>query len=308
MVHPDQVRNRRFDLLGILADNNYLPDIILHHGTQRGEISTLALPTHDQNLGLLETTDRGQRGPHVGTLRIVDPAHTILVGQLFTAVLQTRKPAQGLEHLRGEFETKLADDRQGCQSIEPVLPALDSQGPCLDQLLLAARQPADPLFNHDTKLICTVRSVGTETHRAPTGDLRGAGFVTVDHFAAGIAIHPCLGVGISLVTGIAVHVVLAEVENHGHIGRQAVSGFKLETGELEYIYIGRRFRKQVERRDTDVTAQQGVPAGSPDHLVDQCRYGALAVGTGDGNDRRMRVTRKQLDIPDQFRLRPDSLT
>ena len=59
---------------------------------------------------------------------------------------------------------------------------------------------------------------------------------------------------------------------------------------------GRRRGEQVERRRAEVAADRDRQTRRLHHLADQGRDGALAVGAGDGGDRRPRLAREQLDV------------
>jgi hypothetical protein len=65
--------------------------------------------------------------------------------------------------------------------------------------------------------------------------------------------------------------------------------------------------RRSEREDgrANVAAELGVETGLDAEMGDQRRRGRLAVGAGDGNERRLRrmgapLAAEQLDIPDHF--------
>ena len=73
---------------------------------------------------------------------------------------------------------------------------------------------------------------------------------------------------------------------------------ELERRQLEHVQVGRAAIEQVERRLAEVAADAHAHAGALGHAAEQRGDGALAVGAGDADDRRVRGTREQLDVAD----------
>lgn len=91
-----------------------------------------------------------------------------------------------------------------------------------------------------------------------------------------------------------------------------MGGFQLEAGQFQYvqlrckIFLRSRFvpQPQLQRRRTEIAADRRPNTSAFGHRPQQSRHRALAVGTGDGRDRRSRQSRQQLDVtPDRHTSR-----
>ena len=125
------------------------------------------------------------------------------------------------------------------------------------------------------------------------------GILAIDHELPGATEDPVLGQVIGRQTAVAVHVVFADVEHGRHFGVELIGGFQLETRQLHHVQLD-VVAEQVQRRRTEVAADGNTFARRSRHLADQRGDGAFRVGTADGDDRRLRVTREQLDVAGQF--------
>jgi len=93
--------------------------------------------------------------------------------------------------------------------------------------------------------------------------------------------------------------VLSHVEDGCRDGFQAGGRLQLETGKFKHVQFARRIQ-QHQRRQADIAANADVHARRLRHLAHQGSDGAFSVRAGNGDNRRLRLAAKQLDIADDF--------
>ncbi len=123
--------------------------------------------------------------------------------------------------------------------------------------------------------------------------------VTVYHHLPRAAEDAVFGQVISRQIGVAIHMVFADVQAGGHFGVEQLGGFQLEAGEFDHVQLD-IISQQIQRRGTEVAAHGNLAPSRCGHLADQGGHGALGVGAGDGDDRRLRFASEQVDIAGQF--------
>ena len=89
--------------------------------------------------------------------------------------------------------------------------------------------------------------------------------------------------------------ILAEIENHRGLRSQTVCRLELETRKLEDVELC-TVVKQLEYRLAKIAADTCMNACRSGHFAEQRRDSALAVGTGNCNNGRLRLAQEQLDI------------
>ena len=97
-----------------------------------------------------------------------------------------------------------------------------------------------------------------------------------------------LEAGVVLHGAVPVEVVGRDVEQHADAGRQRGRQLDLERRHLDHVdaILGRRL--QIQDGGADVAAHLRVPPGRAQDVGDQRRGRRLAVGAGDGDERRIR--------------------
>ena len=82
------------------------------------------------------------------------------------------------------------------------------------------------------------------------------------------------------VVAVAVEVVGGDVENHGHVGLEAVHVVELETAEFHHIHRVRVAGHLPCQAFSHIAGQGGVDAGAPQDVVGEQGGGGLAVAAG----------------------------
>ena len=88
----------------------------------------------------------------------------------------------------------------------------------------------------------------------------------------------------------------SDVEQHGDLGRQCPRALQLEARQFQDIQLRRVFGEEVQRRLAQVAAGQNLAARRMAHMVDERRDRALAIRSGDGDERRLGLAREKLDV------------
>src|SRR5207253_2334375 len=127
----------------------------------------------------------------------------------------------------------------------------------------------------------------------------GQGILTVHHNLPGTTEDPVFGQVIRRQAAVAVHVVFADVQYGGDFSTELICRLKLETRQLQHVQLD-VVAEQVQRWRAEVAADRNTLAGRRCHFTYERGHGAFRVGTADGDDRRFRVTREQLDITGKF--------
>ena len=111
--------------------------------------------------------------------------------------------------------------------------------------------------------------------------------------------------GVMLQRAVAVDMVLADIEQDADGGIERGREVDLVGRHLDDVHAAHARRLQRQDRGADIAAHLGVVAGKFRQMRDQRRGGRLAVGAGDGDERRIgRVTAplaaEQLDVADHL--------
>ena len=285
-----------------------------HHGArmhrrrwlQLAEILALAVATGDENCRRGHAVQRRHGRAHVRALGVVYPAHAVLLRHQLGAVRQTAEAAHGLDLRRHRHADRVAQ-RHGGKYVRQVVTSREQHLGYAQQPRFTAHQPLLAGVRTHAVVAGTKRRTEAEMHHAPTRHAhpQHAHVVGIEHHGAVAAEHARLGGGILGQVAVAVHVVGCEIKHRGRARVQAPGGFELETRKLEHVDVGRRLFQQFERGRADVAADQRLQTGGLAHRTGKHRHRALAVGAGDGQYRRGRRARKQLDVADGLRAALD---
>ena len=142
----------------------------------------------------------------------------------------------------------------------------------------------------------------------PVGDVAAPAVVDADDRGA-LRLHagdqPRLHGGVMLQRAVAIDMVFADIEQNadGRIerGRQ----IDLVGRHLDHMHAAHPRRLQRQDRGADIAAHLGVVAGDLHQMRDQRGRGRLAVGAGDGDERRVRrvtaaLAAEQFDVADHL--------
>ena len=104
---------------------------------------------------------------------------------------------------------------------------------------------------------------------------------------------------------VAIDVILADVEQNADGGIERRRKIDLVRRHLDHMHPPHPRRLQRQDRSADIAAHLGVVAGDLGQMRDQRGGGRLAVGAGDGDERRIRrvtppLAAKQFDIADHL--------
>jgi hypothetical protein len=99
--------------------------------------------------------------------------------------------------------------------------------------------------------------------------------------------------------------VLADVEQDADRGIERRREIDLVGRALDHVRAGLVRRRERQDRGADIAAKLGLAAGGIEEMRGERRGGRLAVGAGDGDERRFRDTRaplaaEQLDVADHL--------
>ena len=139
----------------------------------------------------------------------------------------------------------------------------------------------------------------------PVGDGLRRLVVDGDHGRAGIGDQTLLDRGIGFERAVAVEVVGRDVEQHADGRIEARRQVDLEGRALDHMEAAAAGRLQRQDRLADIAAKRHLAAGGGDEMGDQRRRRRLAVGAGDGDERRLRamappLAAEQLDVADDL--------
>jgi hypothetical protein len=145
---------------------------------------------------------------------------------------------------------------------------------------------------HHTEIIGAGRRIDTEGEHAPARQRHShhAGIFAVQHLHAGALKNGGLGGGVIVETGVAVEVVVGNVEHRRRNRLQRRPGLELKAGQLQHPapaaapFRVEALHQHVERSRADVAGHDRIQPRGAKHLAGQRGGGGLAVGAGDGND------------------------
>ncbi|RMM43280.1 hypothetical protein ALQ77_05336 [Pseudomonas corrugata] len=282
-----------------------------HHGAAVGdnriaqvlEVGALAVATSDQHKLAFDVCaqalDGGQRGPHIGGLGVVVPGHAIQVANPLAAMFQTGEATQRRQH-GVERQADRMPEGQSRQRVGLVVGATDLQLAHRHQVLEFEGQVfLAVLFTQPEALEVRYAQAERPARHALAQQRTGQRILAVEHHLPGTPENPVLGQVISRQAAIAVHVVFADVQHSRHFGAEMIGGLKLEARQLHHVQLD-VIAEQVQRRRSEVTADGNPLAGGRGHFAHQGGHGTFRIGPADGNDRRLGITREQLDITGQF--------
>ena len=117
-----------------------------------------------------------------------------------------------------------------------------------------------------------------------------------------------LEAGVVLHGAVPVEVVGRDVEQHADAGRERGRQLDLERRHLDDVDAALGRRLQLQDGGADVAAHLRVPAGGAQDVGDERRGRRLAVGAGDGDERRIGaalrpLAAEQLDVADDLDAR-----
>ena len=208
---------------------------------------------------------------------------------------QAGKRLQRAEHGVERQADRMAQRQRG-ERVGIVVGATDLQFANRQQLVELERQPLLAVFLDQAESL-EVRLVQAERPaRHGIGDQRsGQGIGAIHHDLAGTAEDPVLGQVVVSHAVVAIHMVFADVQHGRHLGVEAIAGFQLEARQLQHVQLD-VVGQQVERRGAEVAADGDTLVRGHRHFAHQGGHGALRVGTGDGDDRGLRLAGEEIDV------------
>jgi hypothetical protein len=104
---------------------------------------------------------------------------------------------------------------------------------------------------------------------------------------------------------VAIDMILADIDQDTDRGIERRRKIDLIRRHLDDVDPPHAWRLQRQDRGADIAAHLGVVTGDAHQMRDQRRRGGFAVGTGDGDKRRLRrmtaaLPAKQFDVTDHF--------
>ncbi len=142
----------------------------------------------------------------------------------------------------------------------------------------------------------------------PVGDVAAPAVIDADDGRA-LRLHagdqPRLHGGIMLQRAVAVDMVFADIEQNADRRIERGRQIDLVGRHLDHMHAPHPRRLQRKDRGADIAAHLGVVAGHLHQMRDQRRRGRLAVGAGDGDERRVRrmaaaLAAEQFDVADHL--------
>ena len=116
---------------------------------------------------------------------------------------------------------------------------------------------------------------------------------------------PLLHCGVMFDAAVTVDMIFGDIEQDANARIEGRREIDLVRRHLDHMNATRRRRLQRQDRGADVTAHLGVVACLAHQVRDQRRGGGLAVGAGDGDERRigrmaLALAAEQFDVADHF--------
>ncbi len=111
--------------------------------------------------------------------------------------------------------------------------------------------------------------------------------------------------GVMLQRAVAIDMVFADIEQNADGRIERGREIDLVGRHLDHMHPAHPRRLQRQDRGADIAAHLGVVAGDLHQMRDQRRRGRLAVGAGDGDERRIRrvtaaLAAEQFDVADHL--------
>ncbi len=199
---------------------------------------------------------------------------------------QAFEGAQGRDQGRPGQADGLAQG-EGGEGVGHVVQAAHRQILGVQQRRLAARQPAVG----QAEIRFGRRLIQAEGEDAPAAARHGhdAPVLAIEHLHGLPVEDPRLCRGILVQAGIAIEVIVADVEHRRRVCREALRGFQLEAGQFEHPDLRQLARIEAghqgaERGRADVARHRRPPAGGTAKLAGHGGGRRLAVGAGDGDE------------------------
>ena len=145
----------------------------------------------------------------------------------------------------------------------------------------------------------------------PVGDVAAPAVIDADDRGA-LRLHagdqPRLHGGVMLQRAVAIDMVFADIEENADRRIERGRQIDLVGRHLDHMHAPHPRRLQRQDRGADIAAHLGVVAGNLHQMRDQRGRGRLAVGAGDGDERRVgRMTAalaaEQFDVADHLNAR-----
>ena len=224
-------------------------------------------------------------GADVGALGIVVPGDAVEFGNALDAVRQALEFTQ-CRQLRRQGQANGTAQGQRGKGVGDIVQAAQRQLVAAHQAFPALHQP--PLGQAEIRGIG--RRVKAECQPAPAGarHLHDAHVLAVEHLHAAAGEDARLGRGIVVHPGIAVEVVVRDVEHCRRIGLQAYCRLQLEARQFQHPDIRQLARIEAghqggQRSRANVAGHRRHLAGGAAQRARHRRRGGLAVGAGDGD-------------------------
>ena len=90
---------------------------------------------------------------------------------------------------------------------------------------------------------------------------------------------------------VAIHVILADIEQYGHVKTRAIKHFQLKAGKLKHNQISRCIQ-HFETRHTNITGGHAADTHRRCDMLNPCRDRALAIGARHADHRYLTLSQK----------------
>ena len=209
-----------------------------------------------------------------------------------------RQTAEGRQACSHPLARHAERARQGAgrERIRLVVRTVDRQRRRSDDALRAFDEPA---FAH-AKIRRRRRRIESKSHYRATRERHAPGctIVTIQHLHA-IALEDArLGRPVFPDAGVAIEVILREIQHRRRARIERPSRLELVARELKHPGGGRRvsFQRRLEDRRRNIPGDLRVDARGLQQVTGERSHRALAVGAGDRKHRRAVLPREELDI------------
>ena len=256
---------------------------------------------------------RMRGGIGIGALGVIDEQHVAAAADLLHAVRQPRKAAQAILQRLGADAGRQRASRGAGRILRIVQAAqrTDAAEFCDFAARAAGRLHDDFALDIDA---VGQRVLHGDPHHAlagliePVGDVAAPAVVDADDRRA-LRLHAGdearLHGRIVLDRAVAIDMVFADIEQNADGRIERGRKIDLVGRHLDHMHPTHPRRLQRQDRGADIAAHLGVVARDLHQMRDQRRGGRLAVGAGDGDERRVRrvtaaLAAEQFDVADHL--------
>ena len=276
-----------------------------HRRTQRREVRSLAESARDQHewTSRADAVDRGYRRTDVRALGVVDPANAVARDHGFATMRQSGIVLERRGH-GADIEPDRVTQRECGKRVGDVVHAGKRHRIDGHDGLAAPHDARRTSASRDIPLRVRVLPRAESDRPASTvAKVYRQGIVEVGDRDRIAAEHAALRRDVVVEALVAVQVIGADVQHRRRDRTQCAGGLELEARQLQHVEIATA-PEQRQRGRTQIPAGPDPRAGALRHGRDQRRDGALAVRSGDGDDRCIGCAGEQLDVADDRHTAP----